>query len=564
MLIVFDVDGISHKKVITVKTVYDTVAVTTASDYDAATGELIATELAGKEILSVTVNDEVLTVANGGLIKKDGVYTLRAKTSASDPLAGVPFVDNTTTTPDQLMTLIVETKDVVYTLDNVTYWTALIGSAAEFKAHIEFDPGTSYDSGVYNKGLFKLSNDIDFENEDGSVVTMDYSARSTSNVVYGSGQNGFAGVFDGDGYTIKNFASKEYGLFASLSSYKISGNNVVVKDFAMTNVRTSYKFSGNTTTYGSVLAYAMYNKNSVDVEVSNIYVQIDSDCHMAYGIIAIPSAQLKMNNVYVEYQKSRIEASTKYTFDADYSEDGKTYIAIDPASTNTAALSQSATLFRSLRRIVTAMDTNVTNVYIASPQPVAWQGTNSGAYFIGYWKHDTANKTHTLLNNGYSQGNNDKQEFYYGFASNEVKSYIPVIKEMTSEFAEISVMDGYIDNKEKTGFFCSKCNKPFTTGTEGDTCSVTDCGGTLEAIDTGFWADARSYVWTFYNIGANYTNKAISETNGIWKFTGVKKYDTVDLMANANNTYESFTGDDGNGLWKVVDGALTWNGRTTA
>ncbi len=536
--------------------------ISSAIDYNAATGELVTNELDDEEILSVTIGDQVLTQANGGLIKENGAYLLNAKQSATDESVGVPFIDNTTLTPDQVMTLTVETKDVVYTLDNVSYWTALIGSASDFKAFIEFDPGTSWASNLFNKGLYKLSSDIDFENEDGSLVTMDYYNRSTGNTVYQSGQNGFAGVFDGDGYTIKNFASKVYGLFSSLTSYQISGNKVVVKDFAMTNVRTSYKFDGSTVTYGSVLAYAMHWNNSVNVEVSNIYVQIDPSSHMAYGLIAIPSAQLKMNNVYVEYEKSRIVAPSKYAFDGDYSEaDGNTYIAID-SNVDNGSLCQSTTLFKSLRRIETSVDANVTNVYIASPQPVAWQGTNAGSYFNGYWKHDTTNKTHTLLNNGYSQGNTGTSGFYYGFASNEVKSYIPVIKEMKPAFAEISVMDDYIGNTVKTGFFCSKCNEPIATGTKGDACSMTaDCDGTLVGTAYyGFWGDARSYVWTFHDIGAGYVNKAISETNGVWKFTGVKKFDTPSLMAQAGNDYTSFTGTDGNGLWAASNGALTWVG----
>ena len=530
-------------------------------DYNAATGELITTELAGKEILSVSVGSEKLTVANGGLVEEDGVYTLRAKTSADDDEPGVPYIDNTKDTPDQIMSLTVETEEVDYTLNNVSYWSALISTAAEFKAYIEIDPGTSYSSKVYNKGLYKLVGDIDFVNEDETLVTMDYAGRSTSNVVYAAGQNGFAGVFDGNGYTMKNFVTKGYGLFSSLTSYQINGNTVVVKDFAMTNVSASYIFSGTTVTYGPVLAHAMHYDSTASIEVSNIYVQVNPSSVMTAGLITIPSAQLKMNNVFVEYNKAAIAAPSAYVFDADYSSaDGKTYISYNPTVWN-ASLCNSGTLFRTLRRAGTTMDNNVTNVYIASPQPVASQSYACSSIY-GMWTHDATNKTHTLTNNGYTTGTSG-WEYYYGYASNETRGTVPVIKEMSEDFATISLMDGFFDNSVKTAYPCNVCNRITTTAASGAACDITEnCTGKfVNSGPSGIWDEIASYIWTFHDVGEGYVNQAISGSNGIWKFSGVKKYDTVELMKAAGNTYDTFTNKDtGYGLWAVNDGALTWVG----
>ena len=141
------------------------------------------------------------------------------------------------------------------------------------------------------------------------------------------------------------------------------------------------------------------------------------------------------------------------------------------------------------------------------------------------------------------------------------RGYVPVIKEMKSSFAEISKLDGFVDNTVKTGFFCNVCHEPYATGTAGDACTATaDCQGTLAAASyLGLWGSAKSYIWTFHDL-SSYVNKPVTTdgTSGIWMFSGVKKYDTPELMAQAGNDYSSFTGETGNGCWTVVDGALTW------
>jgi hypothetical protein len=66
------------------------------------------------------------------------------------------------------------------------------------------------------------------------------------------------------------------------------------------------------------------------------------------------------------------------------------------------------------------------------------------------------------------------------------------------------------------------------------------------------------YTFTYHT--AADMGEYYSDSNGAWKLKGVYKYADVDAMKTANNDYSSFTGEDGNGLWEVVEGELKWVG----
>ena len=55
---------------------------------------------------------------------------------------------------------------------------------------------------------------------------------------------------------------------------------------------------------------------------------------------------------------------------------------------------------------------------------------------------------------------------------------------------------------------------------------------------------------------------------GAYKLKHVMRYNNVEAMINANNDYSSFTGEAGNGLWKVNETEtgreLVWVGRASA
>jgi len=270
-----------------------------------------------------------------------------------------------------------------------------------------------------------------------------------------------------------------------------------------------------------------------------------------------------LNNVFVEYNKAAIKAPSNYVFDKDYSSaDGNTYMAYNPTVWN-SNLSNSATLFRSLRRAGTTMDQNITNVYVASPQPVAIQILACSSIY-GMWTHNATNKTHTLTNSGYETGTSG-YEYYYGYASNETRGTVPVIVDMSEDFKTISLMDGFFNNSLKTAYPCNKCGRITTTEAKNSACNIT-AGCTGKFVNNGpdgIWDEVESYVWGFHELGENYQNQAISGSNGIWQFSGVKKYDTKAIMDGAENTYDSFVGDAGNGLWSAENGVLTWVGHKT-
>ncbi|MBR3803726.1 MAG: hypothetical protein IKJ14_00055, partial [Clostridia bacterium] len=527
----------------------------TAIDYDASTGKVDTTAIDWENVKSIAVGSEILTLENGGIIKNEnGTYSLRAKESLEDSLPGVPFADNTTVTPDQALTFVVDTEEKTYTFNNVTYWSAIINSAVDFKTYVEFDPGSKrFGSEIYNKGFYKLGANIDFADDgNGERVVIDYYGRDAADggyIMYNAGKTGFAGVFDGAGHVMDNFQPTQVGLFGCLSSYNINSNGPVIKNFALTNVDMSNNTNAITV---NLLAKGMYDDGVVDT-IENVYIQIDANSVMRTGIIPQPQANLKMNNVYIEYAKDKIATTQPFAFDKNYADtDGKVYVTHNTIADN-YALVDSSVLFHAIDKVYQA-DSTITNVFVASPQPLTANFIAVSGYYGFMYSHDATNKTHTLMSGGLSPN-----RIYFAYGANETRGYVPVIKEMKPAFVEISKLDGYIDNTVKTGFFCNVCHEPYATGASGDACTATaDCQGTLVGTSyLGLWGDVRSYVWTFHDL-TGFVNQPLSETNAIWMFSGIKKYDTPALMAAAGNDYSSFTGATGNGCWKVVDGALTW------
>ncbi len=102
-------------------------------------------------------------------------------------------------------------------------------------------------------GTYYLANDIDLS---------DVEWRSVRN---------FRGVFDGNGYEIKNLTSKTYGLFAELKS------NAVIKNVKLTNAKilSKYKIVGGIA--------AIINVNVKNVCIDNCYVDgIVASCLKRY------------------------------------------------------------------------------------------------------------------------------------------------------------------------------------------------------------------------------------------------------------------------------------------
>ncbi len=248
-----------------------TKTITSLVNYDASSGSLETSELPST-INSITVNGVVLTEENGGLIKNGNSYKLRAKTSASDSLAGVPYIvhgDN------QSLNFTVDTGNVTYNFTNVVYWTEVIKTAEQVKKI--FSLGVYDETKTYakNNGLYTLANNID-------MTSLGENNIIQNNVRYQSipGDNSanswkfateFTGVLDGAGYFIKNAVVD----LNTIKNYNQSGgffgivSGGVIKNVAFIN----YKAQMTSGTYQGMLAHTLQN----NARIENVYFDLSKD-----------------------------------------------------------------------------------------------------------------------------------------------------------------------------------------------------------------------------------------------------------------------------------------------
>ena len=107
---------------------------------------------------------------------------------------------------------------------------------------------------MQSDGVYHLANDIDLSG---------VKWRSIS---------GFKGIFNGNGYEIKNLTSTTYGLFSTLKS------NAVVKNVKLTNVNIMSKYK----TVGGVAA--LINGSTENVEIDNCFVSgVVASCLTKYN-----------------------------------------------------------------------------------------------------------------------------------------------------------------------------------------------------------------------------------------------------------------------------------------
>ena len=88
------------------------------------------------------------------------------------------------------------------------------------------------------------------------------------------------------------------------------------------------------------------------------------------------------------------------------------------------------------------------------------------------------------------------------------------------------------------------------------------CEGTLVAATggaLGCFGQAVAYEWTLH-LPKTEGVQTWDANNGTLRFLGVYKYDTIEDMKAVDNDFSSFTGEDGNGMWNVVEGELVWVG----
>ncbi len=233
------------------------------------TNVLIENQEIGAENFTVNLgeayNGKLLSAKFGrfeveGVTLADGVLTLPKDTFTTEDVG------------EQTILCVVECNDGVYKLTlHVTVATRVISSIDEWNTVLR-DPvsmNTKENSGIY--GYFTLAGDLDFnhealrdpyiESDDGS-----YSLAIRSNYI--DGKLGFAGVFDGRGYTLKNFnTANPFGLFPIASdenTIKTTIKNLVVDDVWHDNgvVRANI--------FGHSLAHVTFDNITINVSKTSL------------------------------------------------------------------------------------------------------------------------------------------------------------------------------------------------------------------------------------------------------------------------------------------------------
>ena len=269
--------------------------VDTDVNYEASTG-VLSTSQFPTELSSVTVNGILLTEDNGGLIKNGTTYTLRAKTSADDTLAGVPYVLDG---GDQVLRVVVDCEDKVYTFSSVIYWTDILTTASDVDKYFNLGTYDPTENPLTNNDRFiALGNNIDMSTMGSDYVIRNncrYNVSGTWTTMYQ-----FNGVFDGQGYAIKNAVvsaasldkgfNHSYGFFGSV-------NGATVRNVALINLK-SYLAEGETRTqYGGSLFYDLGGNSLVE----NLYVTLNKDsCETMPIIYTVSWTKAKFTNVVVE------------------------------------------------------------------------------------------------------------------------------------------------------------------------------------------------------------------------------------------------------------------------
>ncbi len=533
-------------------------------DFDAKTGEIISTDLPSyDDITSIIANGNELTKENGGIIQTETGYKLNVLASGATETNGVPYI-NTVNSESNMITMKVSSTNDTVNYANVRYWTSIIYNQAGLADALALDYSVAQNR---NLGFYKLANDLSIESEDGkenvnNVLGIDYTGFNqysyAGNVAT---MKGFAGQFDGDGHTINfNRNYQPYGLFASFNTAwnDAAGqlqSQITVKDLAIIN------YKANT----PVLAYycndANYN-SKCELLLSNIYVKMHAN-DMCGGLI-YNAGLVRTNNVVIDATGT---TSDSYISNDLYGEEVKG-IAQLPSYNG-------GTLFTKMRyghQLLSGNKIdNITNVVSIGRAPIAWLS----AYQANKWyshvvnhtlDSETGNYVHTLKNTtGWSGaiGNNASLESYVGYAGNQEYGDIALPASIKANF--LALVENYDGSAALPGAYCATCYNEFSLVTDGTvTCPTCEGNPVMTVASVDIWSSPAVYTWKVQDL-RDYDNISVTNgTSGQLVFKGVNKYITKDAMKTAyeadDSIFASFEGADGNGLWDVVDGVLTWVG----
>ncbi len=507
------------------------VTVSKAIDYDAYAKSLITSEFEDKDIekIVVTAGGTEYELTNGAGYTKsyaDGAYSyvFAQKASASDETVGMPYLDASKVTT-QVFSLNVYTKDVIYTYDNVTYWTMIISNPEEFDSALD---KTYTDTDRYNYGFYKLDADLDL-----SGLGFSYTGLTTTNQTFNFG---FAGQFDGDGHTIQDIDNGKFskGLFGNFTCASSVAPKIATKiqNLAVLN------WTGNSAPVFGVWV------NGQNVYLENIYVTYNKAA-VPQGLIGnVYAGYAHLNNVYVDdgtNNNSSYETGAQW---GDASGKGlrKTdFYAID-------------TMFNSLRWASQATDTSVTNFISVGKSALVNKVGNSNSY-SKYFTNTVADGvyTHKLKNTGYG-GTPISGEVYTGYAGNETQGNVLQLTGLNPAFVELASTS---NGGTLAGHYCATCYGTFQA--VSGSCS---CGATLTS-STNLWLLDGAYTYAVTDL-TGYTNPSNTSTTGEFVFHGANRYETVSAMKTAyakdNTIFDSFLGATGNKMWKVTaEGQLVWH-----
>ncbi len=364
LIVTYVVGGKNHVIVIPVACIYPSITIDTPVDYDASTGKLITTATLEGDIFGASAGGQQLTIGDGLTVDNNGI-TLRAQTSETDSVAGIPYITNKKGS-NQVFELTIQTNVNTYVFTNVTYWTKIIYNATDLKEALGWDvkyevrtytadeatdretelngngyfvattkSGSNYYEGVYNAGIYKMMADVnmyhvDTNNPENSGPK---GIGYTNNPLDSNSKiGGFVGYFDGNGYTIDNFKPDAQGLFGRVSTYVagnvVAGTNVtagrryvdckpVIKNLALTDVITTY-YDGTIFYATPILANLLGTNTDYKLPhtttVENIYVTVSSDSTALGSLVTHLGGCTKMNNVYIKNQNefNMVEVDGKF------------------------------------------------------------------------------------------------------------------------------------------------------------------------------------------------------------------------------------------------------------
>ena len=530
----FTIDGVAHEKIITVvveKDLSKIIVIDDVVDFDSAEGKLLTSAIDDSGILEATVTygEErplVLTVENGAIV--DGKF--RTMTSKVDEIPGFPNINTNLFKESPVINVIVSTKRAVYEFTNVIFWTSIIDNANELKSALDID----YTAQTYNNGFFKLGSDIKIE----TPITFSYTGYSVK-VANRFSAGGFAGYFDGNGYTV-DFnntwiapAKSKYGLFGNMNT---GGNgegqtlvDITVKNVAFVNIKAGG--------YPGVVVLAQFGKNHTtaghkSVRIENVYINSMGD--VPSGLFYDMGTDVKLNNVFINLNGQEEYLNYK-----------------------TAVLSQI------LRTTNDAMLANVTNfVTLGNPHKTALTRSIPpavGPKSVKSVSNGDGTFTHTISHGGWGAGNIFNAEYYYAYAAgNREYGFVDLIQGLKPEFAAIA--KNYNKSAAIAGYYCATCGETFSLS--AGVCDKCEGSVALTKSDD-LWNETASYVVGKTKLSDIISDDCHNGKSGELAFNGAYQYDSIDEM-NASGNFASFTGAAGNGLWTVTEGVLTWVGAKKA